>query len=58
MHKKTFPGEIQSSARRSGLIGRCVDLIEEFVLDDLRHQAMNRLYGCLAAKNNHSENGD
>lgn len=31
------------------LIGRCVDLIEEFVLNYLRHQAVNCLYGCLAA---------
>ncbi len=43
------------SAHSSGLIGRCVDLIEEFVLNDLRHQAMDCLYGCLAAGTNRSE---
>lgn len=34
----------------SALIGRSVDLIEEFVFDDLRHQSMNSFDGCLAAK--------
>lgn len=43
------------SARGSGLIAGCVDLIEEFVLNDLRHQTMNCFYGCLAAKINHGE---
>lgn len=46
------------SARSSGSIARRVDLIEELVLNDLRHQAMNCLYGCLAARRNHNENGD
>lgn len=31
------------------LTGRCVDLIEEFVFNYLRHQAVNGFYGCLAA---------
>lgn len=34
----------------SGLVGRRVDLIEEFILDDLRHQTMDRLNGRLAAR--------
>lgn len=34
---------------RTDLTGRCVDLIEEFVFNYLRHQAVNGFYGCLAA---------
>lgn len=34
---------------RTDLTGRCVDLIEEFVFNYLRHQAVNGFYGCLTA---------
>lgn len=42
--------ETQEFVDESGLICRRVDLIEEFVLDDLRHQTMNGFNGCLAAE--------
>lgn len=39
------------------LTARRVDLIEEFVFNYLRHQAVNSLYGCLAAKGQQKQKG-
>lgn len=39
----------------SVLIGGCVDLIKEFIFNDLGHQAVNCLYGRLAAETKQSE---
>lgn len=34
----------------SFLVGRCVHLIEEFIFDDLGHQAVDRFNGCFATE--------
>lgn len=46
-HTPVAAGHAQGT--RADLTGRCVDLIEEFVFNYLRHQAVNGFYGCLAA---------